>query len=156
MPNRKRRAMPASEKDQQRPGVEETYTEKNIGYYIPLIKAVEERQEVTGVVLQPGVVDGQGDVISEEVILKAAQNFLAQYNKSTQLGEQHKVFKEQFDLLQSYVAPTDMAINGKAIKKGTWMVVVKVKNSKDWQKVKSGKITGFSIGGKAKVRSLKK
>jgi len=156
MSNKNRRAIPASERGDQRSNEETTYTEKNVGYYIPLLKAVDEAQEVTGIVLQPGVVDAQGDIISEEVILKAAQKFLAQYNKSTELGEQHKVFKQQFDLLQSYVAPTDMAINGKAIKKGTWLVVVKVKNSKDWQKVKEGKITGFSVGGTAKVKQLKK
>jgi hypothetical protein len=155
MPNKARRAMPASERSDA-PTVVMEVVKALVEIYIPIIKAQDEQQIVTGVVLQPNTVDAHGDIISEAVIEKAANNFLAKYNNTTELGEQHKVFKGQFDLYQSYIAPVAFKLNGKKIKKGSWLMVAKVKKTEDWQRVKKGKLTGFSIGGIAKVKQLKK
>jgi len=158
MAKTKRRAVPATEKNAAQPRTQAAPAQENdqaaVSYFIPLVKADTEKQEVTGVVLQPDVVDAHGDIIPEAVIAKAAHNFLASYNESTKLGEQHTVFKNQFELYESYTMPVDVVLDGKEIKKGTWMMVAKVKDSEVWQKVKDGEITGFSIGGKAKVRQV--
>ena len=134
------------------PFVEETSVDAKL--YIPLLKANADEQTVTGVVLQPEVVDGQGDIMSAEVIRKAAHKFLAAYNRATKLGLQHKDFKKRFELLESYTAPQELVIKDKTIKEGSWIMTVKVLDSKIWQIVKEGKITGFSFGGKAKVKKF--
>lgn len=122
--------------------------------YVPLLKANAEEKTVTGVVLQPEVVDAQGDIMSADVIRKAAYKFLADYNKATKLGLQHKDFKKRFELLESFVTPQELVIKEKTIKEGSWVMTVRVLDSNIWKKVKQGKITGFSIGGKAKVKKI--
>lgn len=120
--------------------------------FVDIAKANEEQQTVTGVVLQPEVVDGQGDIMSSEVIRDTAFKFLANFNKKTKLGLQHSSFpKGKLALVESYLAPLDFVLGTKTVKAGSWIMTVKVLDSKLWQKVKDGKITGFSIGGRAKV-----
>ncbi len=120
--------------------------------FVPILKADE--QIVTGVVLVPEVVDGQGDIYSAEVIRKAAHEFLAAFNKRTKLGLLHEQFNKRFELLESYLAPGDLVINNRAVKMGSWVITVKVKDGKIWKQVKDGKLRGFSVGGKARVVKL--
>jgi DNA adenine methylase len=132
-------------------------TRKNISIFVPLIKANADEQTITGLVLQPEVTDAQGDIMSASVIAKAAHNFLAKYNKATTLGLQHKYFgKYKFELYESWTAPQDVVINGTLIKSGSWVMTVKVLDAKIWDMVKKGELTGFSIGGKAKVQKVDK
>lgn len=127
-------------------------TSKSI--FVPITKVNEELREVTGVVLQPEVTDAQGDIMDAGVIAKAAGEFLANFNKNTKLGFMHNQFNKRFELRQSFIAPDNMVIANKTVKKGAWLMVVKVLDDKVWESVKKGKITGFSIGGKAKVQKL--
>lgn len=122
--------------------------------YVPIAKANDDEQTITGVVLQPEIVDGQGDIIGADVIRKAAHNFLANYNAGTKLGLMHKDFKPRFQLYESYITPLDIVINSVLVKAGSWVMVVKVLDKKIWQKIKDGELAGFSIGGKARVRKL--
>lgn len=129
---------------------------KNI--FVDISKANDEQQTVTGVVLQPETIDAHGDIYSAEVVRDAAYKYLANYNRRTKLGRQHKDFKnwtERFALVESYLAPVDLVIGSKTVKAGSWIMTVKVLDAKVWKAVKDGEITGFSIGGKAKVQSLK-
>lgn len=132
--------------------VEDGDTEKSL--FIPIAKLDNELREVTGVVLQPEVTDAQGDIMSEEVIAKAAGDFLAGFNKTSTLGLMHKEFNKRFELRQSFIAPSDMVIANKTVRKGSWIMVVRVKEATIWKAIKGGKITGFSIGGKAKAQKL--
>lgn len=150
----KRQAFPVDEKIKHKKAQETSKKQIDISYYVPLVKVLEDKQQVTGIVLQPDVVDAQGDLIPENVVVAAAHKFLAVYNKKTKLGEQHSIFKSQFDLLESYTAPVDMTLENKMIKKGTWIMVVKVLQPEVWERVKAGKINGFSIGGTAKAEQI--
>lgn len=134
--------------------VQKSSDQDDVRAFVPITKASDEEQTVTGVVLQPEVVDGQGDIYDSTVIRKAAHNFLAGYNSSTQMGLQHKDFKKRFELVESFLAPMDMAIGSKVVKSGSWIIVVKVLDKTIWKQVKDGKLTGFSIGGKAKAQKL--
>jgi hypothetical protein len=117
-----------------------------------ILKASDEEQTVSGVVLKPEVVDAQGDIISADVIKQAAYAFLQNYNKSTKLGLQHSSFpKGKLALVESYVAPNGIVLGVKTVKQGSWIMTVKVLDAAVWKNVKDGKITGFSIGGRAKV-----
>lgn len=129
-------------------------SDESLKMFIPITKANDDEQTVTGVVLQPEVVDGQGDIYDAKVIRKAAHKFLAGYNAQTKMGLMHKDFKPRFELLESFLAPLDMAIGSKVVKSGSWIIVVRVLDKAIWTKVKDGKLTGFSIGGKAKAQKL--
>lgn len=134
-------------------GIKEDTTHKRL--YVPILKANDEEQTITGVVLQPEVVDAQGDIMDAQVIRQAAHKFLAAFNQRTKLGLQHQTFKNgQFSLAESYLAPGNMVIGGKTVKEGSWVMTVKVLDSKLWSMVKAGKLTGFSIGGRARVRQV--
>ena len=122
---------------------------------VSIIKANPEKQTVTGIVLQPEVVDAHGDIMSADVIEDTAHNFLKNYNVSTKLGLQHSQFpKGKMALVESYIAPNGIVLGAKTVKQGAWIMTVKVLDKELWKKVKDGKVTGFSIGGRAKVISV--
>lgn len=130
-------------------------TDKSITFDI-IQKSKDDKQLVTGLVLAPETTDAQGDIYDAEVIEAAAHNFVAGYNKTTKLGFQHKEFRGgRFDLVESYIVRQDTTIGDVVIKAGTWIMTVRVLDVAVWKLVKAGKIKGFSIGGKAKVKKLK-
>ncbi len=155
----KKQLIPVESDELKEPVAISEETEKEvtaIKAYVKLVKLAKEEQKVTGVVLEPDVFDAQKTTITAEVIRKAAHGFLAGFNITTKLGVQHKDFKKQFELCESYIAPINFALGDKTIKKGSWIVILKILSKKIWDRVKSGEITGFSIGGKAKIKKLKK
>jgi DNA adenine methylase len=56
----------------------------------------------------------------------------------------------QVKVLESYLVPTDFTIGELAVRKGTWLLAVRVLSDELWERVKSGDLTGFSIGGSAR------
>jgi hypothetical protein len=44
-----------------------------------------------------------------------------------------------------------MQKGGETIKAGSWWLMVKVTNDRIWKEIESGKLTGFSMGGRAKA-----
>lgn len=124
--------------------------------FVPIMKADKERRTITGVVLEPDTVDAHKDTIPADVILDAAEDFLANINVKTTMGLMHKDMGAPLELVQSFVVPdSDITINNVLVKKGSWVITVRVNSDDIWQDIKDGKLTGFSIGGKAKVQSLK-
>lgn len=113
---------------------------------IPIFKADEERL-VYGEVLIPEEVDAQKEIYSEEEVRQAAHGFMENFQN---LGVMHKELANgRLKILESFIAPVEMEIAGKKIKKGTWLLAVRVISDKLWKQVKDGKWTGFSIGGSA-------
>lgn len=128
----------------------------NKSLYVPIVKANKERRTITGVVLEPDTIDAHGDIIPPDVILDAAEDFLANINVETTLGLMHKDMGPPLQLVQSFVvSDSDITINNVLVKKGSWVIVVRVLSDKIWQDIKDGKLTGFSIGGSAQVQNLK-
>jgi hypothetical protein len=128
--------------------------EARFNFVANIVKANKKEQIVTGVVLQPETVDAHGDIIGKDVIKDAAHAFLSDYNQRTKLGLQHSDFTKNFKLVESYLAPTNMVLNGRKIKEGSWIMSVKILDQSVWAKVEKGEVTGFSIGGVARVRRL--
>lgn len=119
---------------------------------VPIIKRDDDQRIVTGIVLEPDEVDAHNDTISPEVIEEAAHKFLARFNRGTKLGVMHNIFGEiGVELVESFISRESMEINGKKVKKGSWIITVKIFDDLIWKKVKDGSITGFSIGGVATV-----
>jgi 2'-5' RNA ligase len=135
----------------------ESAVSKGAGRYevqlqFPIAKAEGEQRLVYGIVLEPDEVDAQNDTIRAEGIQKTAHNFLAKYNRESEMGYMHQRLGDiGVDLVESYIAPMDFTIGEESVKKGSWLITVKVHDDKLWADVKSGRLTGFSIGGIATI-----
>jgi DNA adenine methylase len=126
---------------------EEDEVEKSVRL-LPIEKAADEKRIVLGVVLEPNKVDAQNDTISPEEIEQTAHEWLAKYQNR---GFMHrKLVNGKIEIYESYIAPIDMTIGGQKVRKGTWLLMYHVKDDGIWQQIKSGKLTGFSMGGFAR------
>ncbi len=114
---------------------------------VPVEEAGEERF-ILGIVLEPDVVDSQGDTYSSEAVEETAHDWLERFRN---IDLQHKVFVNGLvSPVESYITRSDQEINGQSVKQGSWILGVHVNDDGIWAKVKSGAFTGFSINGFAK------
>lgn len=110
-----------------------------------ILKADAESHYVTGVVYEPMVEDTQGNYMTEEEITKAAHWFAKHGN---QVDIQHCFQKcEGAAVVESYVAKSDMTIDGTEVKKGTWLMTMEITDDSIWNSIQKGDLTGFSMGG---------
>ena len=123
-------------------------------------KAQPEKQIVYGVVLDPYVVDLQGDWLSPATIEASAHGFL---KKSRVIGLEH-VTKADAQVVESWIEPYPSAQDYRAamdglphkafskafgsdlVHSGTWIAGVQV-GDKEWALHKEGKLNSFSVGG---------
>lgn len=112
---------------------------------------VEERI-VFGIVLEPDTVDSQNDIYNAKEVEKAAHIFMEEHRN---IGLQHKAMvNDKVKILESYISPVDFTIEGQLVKQGTWLLKERILDDELWASIKSGDITGYSIGGTG-VRTLK-
>lgn len=52
-------------------------------------------------------------------------------------------------ILESYLAPTSFSLDGAQVRKGTWLLALRVLEDDLWGQIKNGELTGLSIGGSA-------
>ena len=117
---------------------------------IPLIKGADPADEryVLGIVLEPEVVDAQGDIYSPDEVRQAAHRFMEEFGG---LGLMHRMrVNGQVKVLESYLAPVDFTVGEATVRKGAWLLAVRILSDELWAEVKDGKLTGFSIGGSAR------
>ena len=115
-----------------------------------LLKGLDPNDEryVLGIVLEPEVVDAQGDIYSAEEIRAAAHRFMEEFGG---LGLMHRLrVNDQVKVLESFLAPTDFQLGDVQVRRGTWLLAVRVLSDELWTKVAEGELTGFSIGGSAR------
>lgn len=126
-------------------------TEKNKN--IQVTKALnEELMQVTYVVMKPGV-DLTGDYCDLETIRKAKESF----NKSQQNANlYHLAMTDAFDIIESYLAPCDMELNGNKVERGEWLATFQINKGYEslWEMIKNDEITGVSIGAMAVVEEV--
>lgn len=127
---------------------------------VPIAKVDAARQIVYGIVLDPYIVDSQGDWVPVLEVEKAAHRYLV---KSRTIGDQHQK-KADAELVESWLVPYPTpedyrkAIAGEPHKvyrlkfgesevhSGAWVVGIHVISKRLWQEVQSGAKTGLSIG----------
>jgi hypothetical protein len=133
-------------------GVELTAVQKlqrhALFHEIRLLKrdTIEERY-VLGVVLEPEEIDSQGHVYAEDEVRKAAHGFLEIHAR---MGLMHKQdVTGKIKILESFLSPVAMDIEGVIVKKGTWLLGARIVDDELWEGVKNGKFNGWSIGGTA-------
>ena len=124
---------------------------------VKIIKGEDEDQKlVYGIVYSPGSAedtsthDAHGDFMTAEDIEKSAHNFIAKYRN---IDAQHDFNAGAGEVVESYVAPVDMDINGETITKGTWVLVTKA-TDEIWADIKDGKMTGYSLAGVAETEVI--
>ena len=111
----------------------------------------EDLMQATFVVMVPDEVDLHGDIISEEEVRKSCYNF----NKfCRQPNLMHIRKTTSFEFAESYIFPIDAEIEGHEIKKGSWLCTVQCINPDVWELIKSGEISGVSIGAMAEVEDI--
>lgn len=128
---------------------------------IKILKTVQDKQIVMGVVLDGYQYDSQGDWIPPAAIEASSHDWM---EKSRVVGLQHAgpadaVVVESF--LWPYPTPEDyqaaMAgqphnayasqFGNQIVHSGSWVIGVKVNDQATWEAVEQGLITGYSIGG---------
>lgn len=117
-------------------------------WWAPIAKASKHEQIVYCVVLEPEFVDSHRDVMDAEDIRKTAHKYL---QNSRVVGAQHQKSIPGHPV-ESYIAPQDLTFEGgpygkQVVRKGSWVVGLKIDDPKEWKKVVSGEYTGVSIGG---------
>ncbi len=116
-------------------------------------KKDEAQRLVTGIVLEPETTDSQKDIYSEDEVRKAALGFMEEFQN---MGLMHKkLVNGKVKLVESFIARSAFKEGGQSVKKGTWLITVRIIDDALWKSVKSGELTGFSIGGSA-VRTPEK
>jgi DNA adenine methylase len=107
----------------------------------------EEERITFGVVLEPEEIDAQKDTVSIEEIEQAAYRFMEDFGN---LGLQHsEIINGRTVLLESYIAPVDFEVGTEKVKAGSWLMKLRIVDEDLWEEIKSGAITGYSIGGSA-------
>lgn len=118
---------------------------------VEISKVDEDKQIAYGVVLEPETEDAQGDRISAEDIETA----FTEYMKNSQtIGLNHKQVAKEVKIVEAVIIKNDQTIFGEPVKKGSWWFGLWIPDNL-WPDVKSGKITGLSIGGTGIRTSVK-
>ena len=121
----------------------------NFQTYGDILEAVQKADEshyVTGIVYEPMVEDTQGNYMTEEEITKAAY-WYAENGKNVDIQHSFNPI-DGASVVESYIAKCDEEINGKSVKKGSWVMTMKIDDPKIFDAIQKGDITGFSMGGK--------
>lgn len=121
---------------------------------VNIVKVDEDKREVTGVVYEPDVADTEGDYTTSDEIKKAAYLFMKN-QKTTNIDKQHDETPDEGFVAESWIVQKNDERLPDA-KEGSWAVVIKVENDETWDGVKSGEITGLSMGGVAVAEEVQK
>ena len=119
---------------------------------VTIAKRDNEKRLVFGIVYEPDTVDAHGDYATEDEIEKAAHSFA---HNGAQLKLEHEAPANGVAVSESYIVrdhgyKLSEGESSTNVKKGSWVIVVKVFDDAIWDAVKKGEITGFSMGGRAK------
>lgn len=116
---------------------------------IQVIKMDHEQRVVRGVVLEPDVVDSQDDIITAGEIEVAAHGFMIEVQKGSGAIDVDHEKDTDAVVVESFLAPVEFTEGDQTIRKGSWMLAVKVFDDELWKSVKDGDRTAFSIHGTA-------
>lgn len=97
----------------------------------------------------PVAPDTQGDVYSDDAIRKTAHGWM---EKGGNVGLMHRLnVSARVSVLESYLAPVDFTFgegeSAYKVRKGTWLLALRIHDDNLWKKVKDGTLNAFSVGG---------
>lgn len=118
-----------------------------IEFEMPIIKVLADKQIAIGPLLVPNRVDAQNDFATPEDIEDAAHRCL-EFGPEIKLmhdGKPIDAVAVESAIFRKYVD----------LPEGTWVGAVKIRDKTIWNKVKSGELRGFSIGGTGARQKVK-
>lgn len=123
---------------------------------IKIIKSTDEiLKQVTYVVMKADFTDAHGDYTSSDEVRKAKESFnRALLRKQTMSNLFHMFETNTFDVIESYIAPADMNLNGHFVSKGDWLMTLQINDDSLWDMIVKGEIVGLSIGAIANIESV--
>lgn len=104
-----------------------------------ITKKDESKRLIYCVVLEPDSFDLQNDSITTDEIERAAHQYAME---SRIVGLQHEEVAKAY-VVESFIAPVDF----ETVKKGSWVMAIKVPDDAIWQAIINDELTGLSIGG---------
>lgn len=113
-----------------------------------------EQRLFFNVVLEPDVVDSQGDIYSAEEIELAAHLWMTDY---LMLGELHKSLlpRRAATPVESWIQRSLWEVEGnEPVVPGTWVLGAKIHDDQMWEAFKSGQLNAWSIEGWAQKTLL--
>ena len=125
---------------------------------VPVVKAIEPvLKQVTYVAMRADTTDAHGDYTSADEVRKAKESFnKALLKKQTMSNLFHMYETNTFDVIESYIAPADMMLNGHLVRKSDWLMTLQINSDNLWDMVLKGEVVGISIGAVARVENLDK
>ncbi|NIR12495.1 MAG: N-6 DNA methylase, partial [Desulfobacterales bacterium] len=67
-----------------------------------------------------------------------------------QIGLMHeKNVSDKVKIIECYIARAPFELNGQMVRKGSWVMVLKIEDDSIKQDIKDGKLTGLSMSGTA-------
>lgn len=115
----------------------------------------EEERYVLSVVMEPNDgtdgapldPDAEGDIQSSAAIRKAAHRWMERGGQVDLNHSWKALGQDRVRVLESYLAPCDVEIGSYPVRKGTWLLGLRIADDAMWKAVKSGEIGAYSIGG---------
>lgn len=124
------------------------------GIPLQVVKALDNPlKQVTYVAMKEGT-DLHGDYTSLDDIRLAKESFNRQLRKARMSNLFHLVETESFDIIESFLAPCSMSLNGNFVQKGEWLVTLQIFDDSLFDMIMNDEITGVSIGALAKVSTV--
>jgi len=115
----------------------------------------DKLKQVTYVAMKANFTDAHGDYTDEEEVRKAKESFNKALHSAKKLSNLFHLFKtDTFDVIESYLAPADMSLNGHYVQKGDWLMTLQINDDDLWDMIEKGEIVGLSIGALAQIEEL--
>lgn len=124
----------------------------NFQTYGSILMSEDETHYITGVVYEPMTEDAHMNYMTEAEIAKA-EKYFSEHSGAIDLQHSFEP-EEKLSVVESWITKCACTINGKAVKKGSWLLTVKCEDDAIWDKVTKGEITGFSMGGVGKYSDI--
>ena len=116
-----------------------------------ITKVDQEKQMVGGIVYEPEAVDTQGEYTDAKEIESAQEAFMQRYSEDTRrIKVQHMGQTYHFPIIESFIPEKETQKGTDKIPAGAWWIMVKVTAPYIWDEIKAGRLTGFSMGGRAR------
>lgn len=105
---------------------------------------MEPNDGTEGAPLDP---DAEGDIQSAAAVRKAAHRWMEHGGQVDLNHSWQALGQDRVRVLESYLAPCDVEIGGYPVRKGTWLLGLRIADDAMWTAVKGGEIGAYSIGG---------
>lgn len=108
----------------------------------------ESHKTITFVILEPGLEDRNGDIISADEIIKTAHEFVINLDeKYVNVDHQPNTELDGVYFVESFVLPVDMDFDEGSVVAGSWLVAFKFEDDELYQAVLDGEYVGVSMEG---------